>query len=136
MQLWAADGQISAALAQYERCKQILDQELGAPPHPFTTELYEKIHDGVWQLPTERTNTLVAAAQTITHNLPRLMAPLIGRENEFAQLQTLLGDAAFKHLQDRASQIGDDSSRDYAEFGEKSESISLRCVHGIHSEPK
>lgn len=96
MQLWAADGQISAALAQYERCVQLLDQELGVPPHPFTTELYERMRAGDWQRPRPLAATGTAAAGSVTnalpHNLPRRMAPIWGRATELAQLATYLGN--------------------------------------------
>ena len=96
MQLWAADGQISAALAQYERCVQVLDQELGVPPHPFTTELYERMQRGDWRLPRPIAATVPVAGASptppIPHNLPRQMAPIWGRATELVQLATYLGD--------------------------------------------
>lgn len=46
MRVLALDGQRSAALAQYETCRRVLDLELGAPPTPETTRLYESIRDG------------------------------------------------------------------------------------------
>lgn len=98
MQLWAADGQISAALAQYERCVQLLDHELDVPPHGFTTELYERMRRGNWQLPRPRvatgTVTEVSVTKAIPHNLPRPMSPILGRETELAQLATYLGNPA------------------------------------------
>lgn len=94
MQLWAADGQISAALAQYERCVQVLDQELGVPPHGFTTELYERMQRGDWRLPRPMAATVPVASPTQPrpHNLPRQMAPIWGRATELAQLAACLGD--------------------------------------------
>lgn len=103
MQLWAADGQISAALAQYERCVQLLDEELGVPPHPFTTDLYERLQRGDWQPPRPlagiatgavAATTAVATVPPIPHNLPRRMTPMWGRAAELAQLATYLGDPA------------------------------------------
>jgi hypothetical protein len=46
MQLMALRGQRSAALAQYEVCRQSLRQELGIEPEPETVRLYELIRDG------------------------------------------------------------------------------------------
>lgn len=96
MQLWAADGQISAALAQYERCVQVLEQELSVPPHPFTTELYERMQRGDWRLPRPIAATVPVAGasppQPLPHNLPRQMAPIWGRATELAQLAAYLGD--------------------------------------------
>ena len=38
MQLLAASGQRSAALAQYDVCRHVLADELGVEPSPFTTD--------------------------------------------------------------------------------------------------
>jgi predicted ATPase/DNA-binding SARP family transcriptional activator len=46
MQLLALRGQRSAALAQYEACRQSLAQELGIDPEPETVRLVEQIRDG------------------------------------------------------------------------------------------
>ncbi len=96
MQLWAADGQISAALAQYERCVQLLDEELAVPPHGFTTDLYERMRRGDWQRPRPMadpgTVAAVSATKSLPHNLPRRMSPIWGRATELAQLATYLGD--------------------------------------------
>jgi DNA-binding SARP family transcriptional activator len=43
MRLYADSGQQAAALRQYTECVRILDQELGLPPQPETTELYQSI---------------------------------------------------------------------------------------------
>ena len=46
MILLARNGQRSAALAQYERCRRVLEEELGVEPSPKTTALYEQIRSG------------------------------------------------------------------------------------------
>ena len=43
MQLYAANGQFSAALHQYETCVRILREELNIAPAPKTTALYDQI---------------------------------------------------------------------------------------------
>jgi DNA-binding SARP family transcriptional activator/pimeloyl-ACP methyl ester carboxylesterase len=43
MSLYAESGQQAAALRQYTECVRILDQELGLPPQPETTELHQTI---------------------------------------------------------------------------------------------
>ena len=43
MRLYVASGQQAAGLRQYTECVRILDQELGLPPQPETTELYQNI---------------------------------------------------------------------------------------------
>jgi len=46
MLLLARSGQRGAALAQYETCCRVLDEELGIEPTPETTALYEQIRAG------------------------------------------------------------------------------------------
>lgn len=46
MLLLAQDGQRGAALAQYETCRQVLEEELGVEPGRETIALYERIRDG------------------------------------------------------------------------------------------
>ncbi len=43
MRIFVIDGQKTAALAQYERCTEILEHELGAEPSSDTQELYRRI---------------------------------------------------------------------------------------------
>ena len=92
MQLFAADHQISAALNQYKRCEVILDRELGTLPHAYTTELYEQIRAGEWQLPESKPASQNTPHRAIPHNLPRPVNALIGRDRELAQLHEQLLD--------------------------------------------
>src|SRR5262249_52898993 len=46
MRLLAQAGQRSAALAQYESCRHLLDSELGVAPDETTTALYQQIRQG------------------------------------------------------------------------------------------
>ena len=46
MRVYARSGQRSAALAQYERCRKVLADELGIAPAAETTALYEHIRSG------------------------------------------------------------------------------------------
>ena len=46
MRALVSSGQRAAALAQYERCVEILDAELGIEPEAATRELYEQIRRG------------------------------------------------------------------------------------------
>lgn len=65
----ALNGQRGAALAQYEKCRDILKRELGIEPEIETTRLYERIK----------------SAQRLT-NLPNETTPFIGREREISEL--------------------------------------------------
>jgi len=46
MRLLARQGQRAEALAQYQRCRQVLAEELGAAPDAETNALYEQIRSG------------------------------------------------------------------------------------------
>lgn len=75
MRLHAMNGQRSAALSQYETCRDVLRRELDVEPEHETQRLYER----------------VKVAQRIVH-LPSETTPLIGREAELAELQRHLAD--------------------------------------------
>lgn len=75
MRLMAHLGRYDAALTQYQRCQQILHDELGVDPSPETTQLYTRI----W--------TARAAPR---HNLPPQPTPFIGRQAELARLIAIL----------------------------------------------
>jgi predicted ATPase/DNA-binding SARP family transcriptional activator len=71
----ARSGQRSAALAQYESCRRLLDAELGVPPSAETTALYERIR---------------AAGDMPPHNLPPQPTRFVGRMEELAHIEELL----------------------------------------------
>ncbi len=77
MLLDARLGRWSAALAQYEACRRVLEKELGVQPSLQTSALYERIR---------------AARQTKRHNLPAMATELVGRERELADLRRLLAN--------------------------------------------
>ena len=93
MRLLALNGQRSAALLQYERCRQVLADELAVEPAVETTALYEQIRDGNLDKETRRQGDLTPSLQ---HNLPAQTTPLIGREVELAELDRLLTDPAIR----------------------------------------
>ena len=78
MSALARAGQRSAALAQYQTCRRILEKELGVKPSAETTSLYEQIHN------TENGSL---------HNLPASMTSFIGRESELAEIAVRLANA-------------------------------------------
>lgn len=70
-------GECAAALAQYERCCQILDAELGIEPDQETQALRQQILTG----------TLAPTAPApAAHNLLAALTPFVGREAELAEL--------------------------------------------------
>lgn len=98
MQLLAVTGQHAAALRQYEQCRRLLRDELGAAPEAATTDLYRQIQ-------TERTAASphrksdsqpvpLSPAQRITVFLPATAAPLVGRQAELSQLDQLMSHPA------------------------------------------
>lgn len=95
MALLARQGERSAALAQFERCRQLLAAELDVEPDPETVLLYEQIRDGkIGRLPGEQ-----AAERSVhapRHNLPAQVTPLLGREREVAELTSLLTDPSVR----------------------------------------
>jgi predicted ATPase/DNA-binding SARP family transcriptional activator len=81
MRLLARSGQRSAALAQYDRCRHILAEELDVGPAQETVALYERIK---------------AAASVRRHNLPLQPTPFISRPEELAHLAHLIANATVR----------------------------------------
>lgn len=79
----ARTGQSSAAMAQFESCRRILQDVFGAEPSATTTELYERIRN---------------ARRGPRHNLPPTPGPLIGRGQELGEIRRLLADPACRLL--------------------------------------
>lgn len=79
MMLLSKNGQRSAALAQYDACRQILAEALGVEPETETTALY---------------NRLQAADTPPPHNLSPSSNVFIGREAELRRIIARLNDPA------------------------------------------
>lgn len=100
MQLYAWSNQSAAALRQYEECKRLLEEELGAPPDEETSQLYTAIHNkrlappSVTKVPAQPVNSSASTATPAVtpHNLPARLAPLLGRDLELAELDLLMFD--------------------------------------------
>ncbi len=78
--LYAANGDRSAALRQFEQCSIVLERELGVPPLPETRAAYEAARDGT---PPPRPEMLPKPEWT---TLPGLDLPLIGRDEAWQAL--------------------------------------------------
>lgn len=76
-------GQRTAALRQYETCRDVLDRELGVKPSNETTALYERIR---------------AAGTAPRHNLPLQPSVFVGRSVELARIGTWLADSSSRLL--------------------------------------
>jgi DNA-binding SARP family transcriptional activator/predicted ATPase len=81
MRLLAASGQRSQALAQFERLRVMLAEELAVAPEAETLQLWERLR-GAGGLP--------ALSERRSHNLPAFLTPLIGRRKELAELKERL----------------------------------------------
>jgi predicted ATPase/DNA-binding SARP family transcriptional activator len=106
MRLLALSGRRSAALVQYEQCRQILITELGVEPGGDTTALYEGIRDGEFTPSSVRLDITSRDKDTITDQQfidePILKRPLfstnitpqptnfVGREGELDALDDLI----------------------------------------------
>ncbi|HFQ92651.1 MAG TPA: tetratricopeptide repeat protein, partial [Anaerolineae bacterium] len=88
MQTYAQAGRDSAALRQYELCRQILQAELGVEPAAETQALYRRL----------RSRPQTETAPAPSHNLPPEPTPFIGRRQELAQLAEFLTGTAVRLL--------------------------------------
>ncbi len=112
LRLLAWAGQRQAALEHYERCRQILAEELGAAPEAETMALYEQIRTGQFDSGAKRGEgqeppplsplyaqlPLPALARTATppHNLPTHRTPLIGREAQITHICQIVSNPAHR----------------------------------------
>ena len=83
MRLLARSGQHGKALAQYESCRRLLQDELGVEPAAETTALYRQIQA------EQRGETPTAAAgrPAVLHHFPVQFTPFVGRERELQQIE-------------------------------------------------
>jgi predicted ATPase/DNA-binding SARP family transcriptional activator len=88
MRLHLLTGQRTAALAQYEQCRRVLDEELGVEPEAETTALYEQIRDASDDEPLRPERLALPSERP--HTLPPHRTPFIGREAELAEIGRLL----------------------------------------------
>lgn len=105
MRLLAQSGERSAALMQYEACRQVLAAELGVEPEEQTTALYRQICDGRL-VPESAAKSSVSAPSVQStvlppqkpsrQRLPRPTTPFIGRETDLRKLARLLADPAIR----------------------------------------
>ncbi|HTP08715.1 MAG TPA: BTAD domain-containing putative transcriptional regulator [Anaerolineae bacterium] len=82
MRALALSGQRSAALTQFDKCRRVLADELNVAPASATINLAEQIRSGQLRAPAS------------SHSLPRSSTPLIGRERELGEINSLMLDSA------------------------------------------
>lgn len=95
MRLLALDGQRTAALTQFETCRQQLERELGVYPAVETIQLLERIQkDEIRKLPLpgegKRSIPTIFDEPEVKHNLPCQLTSFIGRQREITQVKDLL----------------------------------------------
>lgn len=90
----ARSGQRVAALAQFETCRRVLDEELAVEPDAETVALVEVIRAGEFDKVTRWQGDKVNAHQNhpVPLPLPIPPTPLIGRAGELTELGALLND--------------------------------------------
>lgn len=87
LRLLALNGQRNEALAQYERFRQLLRQELGIKPATETQTLAETIRSGQLDRGTAKLKL-----DKPRHNLPRQLTPFIGRVSELKTIKEKFED--------------------------------------------
>ncbi|MEZ4862433.1 MAG: BTAD domain-containing putative transcriptional regulator [Caldilineaceae bacterium] len=112
MRILARRGQQAAALAQYNRCCQVLAEELGAAPEAETAALYAQIQSGALDKMTRRQadKQIVAARPLVSapashvvppppiSNLPFFSTPLVGRAAAVAEIGAQLQQPGMRLL--------------------------------------
>jgi len=91
MQALAASGDRAAALSAYERCRQVLEAELGIDPDEETHALYERIRAG-------ELSPVTSSAPAHVLSSPAHLTPFVGRENELAEIAARLRQADVRLL--------------------------------------
>ena len=107
MALLARTGQRSAALAQFELCRRLLDEELGVPPSAKTEALRAQIAVGAMRGDDQRSDggavTLLPIAPNLAEpeqvrNAPNYPDLLLGRAEDITRVRALLDDPACRLL--------------------------------------
>lgn len=98
MRLYAADNQRTAALAQFEQCVRVLDEELGVEPDEETVALQAQIAAGAWAAEgqggrgAEEKSPLLLRSSAPLHNLPAVTTTFVGRAAELARIEAWLAE--------------------------------------------
>lgn len=96
MLLWMLKGEHNAAIRQYEKCRQLLADELDVMPAAKTQALYQNIRRQIDHGSTREQSRLVpnGAGQTwsVPHNVPGQVTPFVGRQLEQRAIDNALGD--------------------------------------------
>ena len=88
MRLYAASGQRSEALRQYQQCTELLDAELVTVPDEETTHLYRMLQDSP---PAEPADAQAQTAPPLSGIMPPLPALMVGREQALTEIRRRIG---------------------------------------------
>ena len=149
MQIYAWNGQRSAALRQYRDCVRILDEELSVPPLPETTALYQAIIEGAENTPPEigddwrvLTGDIRPAPPAPTQQIAAPAArftsgrfALVGREKPLAVLSSIYARATTGQLVVIEGEAGIGKTRLAEEFVQQATcqgaaTVAARCYEG------
>ncbi len=103
MHALARNGQRDAALAHFERCRQVLQVELGVAPSRETVALYERIRaeESPSQRPWAGPLWPIFTGQPLIHGrraAPTQLTPFVGRAHELALLSERMREPACRLL--------------------------------------
>jgi len=96
--LYAATGDRTSALRQFEQCVVVLERELGVAPLPETRAMYEAVRDGDAPFPSASASAARSAPAPVPSVAPTAPTRLIGREAVLAELLGLLHRADIRLL--------------------------------------
>jgi tetratricopeptide (TPR) repeat protein len=97
---WA--GHRASAMEQYLKAVRVLDEELGVPPLPETTELNDAIlEDDIPPAPSAGRRVTVAPERPLP-SVESPVIPLVGRESELAVLRAAAGPGAVLAIEGEA----------------------------------
>lgn len=94
MRVLTANGQRSEALHQYERCVQLLDEELATIPEEETTRLYRSIQENRLSSKLSGITVEKANSAAFVSILPPLPPLVFGREGALHDIRQALNDGA------------------------------------------
>ena len=92
MQLYARNGQTSAALRQYHECERLLARELALEPSVETKALFERLKTDAGQRGVERISGGSGASPRHTLPASPYATSFFGRRNELVEIGALLRD--------------------------------------------
>ncbi len=128
IQVLAASGQRSAALAHYETCRRSLQRELGVPPSSETVALYEQIRDAEKGSPRNAPQPTALTAVPQPPVLPVWLTPFVGRQDLIEEIHNHLRDRTCRWL----SLVGPGGSGKTRLAVEASARLGGDFAHGIY----